>query len=161
MKELLAEGRISRWRGIGEIEIKDVSVKNKVGQGASVLKAGEPISIELGFEANNKGKFPCCFVILVFSEDGRWVTRHFSETYLLNLAKGERKTICLRYDELLLGAGKYTFSAAIYKNLDIEDPSSAEFYDLLSRSFKFEVISQIRGDESLLNHPSIWEIKPN
>jgi len=77
------------------------------------------------------------------------------------LAKGERKTVCLRYDELLLGAGKYTFSAAIYKNLDIEDPSSAEFYDLLSRSFNFEVISQIRGDESLIHHPNIWEIKSN
>ena len=79
------------------------------------------MSIELDFEANGEGNFPVVSLYWYF-RDGRWVTRHFSETYSLNLAKGDKKTICLRYDELLLGAGKYTFSAAIYKNLILKTP---------------------------------------
>ena len=42
MKELLAEGRISRWRGIGEIEIKDVSAKIKLAR-ELLSETGEPI----------------------------------------------------------------------------------------------------------------------
>jgi hypothetical protein len=65
----------------------------------------------------------------------------------------------LVYDNLFLGNGKFVFSAAIYKVLDLNDLSTAIHYDLLSRSFEFQVIAPHRDDTSLLYHPAEWKFK--
>lgn len=153
---ILSGKRISRWKGVDGLKIKRVSVKDKNKKESSNFITGDLISIEVEFEAMESGEYPCIFVILLFSNDGRWVTRHFSKNKIFKLRKGEKKCVSLEYETLLLGAGSYTFSAAIYKELDIENLSTSKFYDLLSRSFKFDVTSKIPDDQSLLHHPSIW-----
>ena len=74
----------------------------------------------------------------------------------MSLNKGEIYSVDLVYDELLLGQGKYVFSAAVYKELDITKPEKAEFYDLLSRSFEFDVCGSVKDDLSLVTHPANW-----
>jgi hypothetical protein len=121
-----------------------------------VVRTGEPLTFEIGVVAEEAGRYPCFFVILLFTEDGRWVTRHCSEGHDLTLKAGERYVMRLRYPETLLGNGTYSFSAAIYKSLDLSSLESARFYDLLSRSFEFRVVDSVRDDQSLFHHPASW-----
>ena len=111
---------------------------------------------EIGVVAEEAGTYPCFFVILLFTDDGRWVTRHCSEACNLMLKAGERYVMQLRYPETLLGNGTYSFSAAIYKSLDLSRLEAARFYDLLSRSFEFKVVDSLRDDQSLFHHPAAW-----
>jgi len=62
----------------------------------------------------------------------------------------------LNYEKLLLGNGKYVFSAAVYKNLDLNNLSTATYYDLLSRSFEFRVRNIYEDDASIIVHPCTW-----
>src|SRR5262249_50616529 len=87
---------------------------------------------------------------------GRALSRHCGEKRILKLRSGERWSCVLRYDSVLLGNGRYFFSAAIYKELDLAQLSAAKFYDLLSRSFEFGVIGQWVDDPGLFSHPSTW-----
>jgi hypothetical protein len=121
-----------------------------------VVKTGQPLTFEIGVVAEEAGQYPCFFVILLFTEDGRWVTRHCSEAYDLKLKAGDRYVMHLRYPETILGNGTYSFSAAIYKSLDLNKLESARFYDLLSRSFEFRVVDSLRDDQSLFHHPASW-----
>jgi len=102
--------------------------------------------------------FNICFVILLITEDGRWLSRHCSDNYHHHFQAGESFTIDLTFDRLLLGNGKYIFSAAIYSVFDLADLSTARYYDLLSRSFQFEVASRYKDDSSVFHHPATWQI---
>jgi len=125
-----------------------------------IVKTGQPLTFEIGVVAEKAGRYPCAFVILLFTEDGRWVTRHCSEAHDLALKEGERYVMHLRYPETLLGNGTYSFSAAIYKSLDLNRLESARFYDLLSRSFEFRVVDGLRDDQSIFHHPASWIPRP-
>ena len=150
-------GGASRWGG-GEpgLRIDSVRIVDDDGQELPVVQTGQPLAFEIGVVAEEAGRYPCFFVILLFTEDGRWVTRHCSEAHELDLKAGERSVMHLRYPETLLGNGTYAFSAAIYKSLDLNRLESARFYDLLSRSFEFRVVDHLRDDQSVFHHPASW-----
>jgi lipopolysaccharide transport system ATP-binding protein len=150
-------GGASRWGG-GEpgLRIDSVRMVDAGGSEVQVVKTGEPVAFEIGVVAEDAGRYPCFFVVLLFTEDGRWATRHCSEAHELELKAGERYVMHLRYPETLLGNGTYSFSAAIYQSLDLHRLESARFYDLLSRSFEFRVIDSLRDDQSLFHHPAAW-----
>jgi len=154
---LLSAGGVSRWGG-GEpgLRIDTVRLCDDGQESLYVVRSGEPLNIEVGVVAEEAGVYPCRFVILLFGEDGRWLTRHCSECYQLKLDKGERHQMRLRYSHTLLGNGTYYFSAAIYKSLDLKQVSEARFYDLLSRSFEFKVVAEYRDDQSIFQHPATW-----
>lgn len=153
----VSTGGVSRWGG-GEpgLRIDNVQIVDDCRKKLELVKTGQPLAFEIGVVAEQAGRYPCVFVILLFTEDGRWVTRHCSESYELELEEGDRFVMHLRYPETLLGNGTYFFSAAIYKELDLNKLQSARFYDLLSRSFEFKVVDSLRDDESLFHHPAAW-----
>ena len=157
----LSAGGISRWGG-GEpgLRIDTVRLCDDEQRVLDVVRTGEPLNIEVGVVAEQAGLYPCHFVILLFGEDGRWLTRHCSECYQLHLGAGERYTIHLRYPRTLLGNGTYYFSAAIYKSLDLTQVNESRFYDLLSRSFEFKVVAEYRDDQSIFHHPATW-VRPS
>jgi len=150
-------GGASRWGG-GEpgLRIDSIRIVDDDRRELPVVKTGQPLAFEIGVVAEEAGRYPCFFVILLFTEDGRWVTRHCSEAHDLALKAGERSVMLLRYPATLLGNGTYSFSAAIYKSLDLNRLESARFYDLLSRSFEFRVVDALRDDQSIFHHPASW-----
>ena len=91
--------------------------------------------------------FTCCCVR---------VTWHLSGEYRLSLASGTSAKVRLSYDQLLLCAGQYVVSAAIYALYDPLNKSSAKCYDLLSRSFEFQVADDFSGNPAIINHPAHW-----
>lgn len=153
----LSERTISRWPSLESgLKIHDISLKNAQGQMFNQVKTHDSLTIEITIVAEEIGEYDVYFVILLFTEDGRWLTRHCSEKYQLSLTQGEHYTLGMRYPEVLLGNGNYFFSTAIYKTLDLHDLSTARYYDLLSRSFDFSVKSKLKDDATVIHHPAVW-----
>jgi lipopolysaccharide transport system ATP-binding protein len=155
--EWSSSGGLSRWEGSERgLKIQCVRVTDGEGYPVQVVQTGSPLTIELDILAEEDGDHPCIAVVLLFGEDGKWLTRHCSSEYRLKMVEGEHRTIRLRYEQLLLGNGTYLFSAAIYKVLDLNNVRTARFYDLLARSFQFRVAGPHRDDESVFFHPANW-----
>lgn len=152
--------RVSRWAGERGLKIAEIHVVDRAGRPTVLAKTGERLEIGIVAEAEADGEFPCSFVVVLFTQDGKVLSRHCSTERLLRLKAGERTTYSLRYDPLLLGRGEYFFSAALYRELDLRRVPAAKFYDLLSRSFEFKVLDEWPDDPSLFHHPSMWVESP-
>jgi hypothetical protein len=152
-------GGISRWSG-GEpgLLIDAITVVDAGGQAAGVIRSGDAISIQFDVVATQAGELPCTFVVVLFTADGRVLSRHCSENVRLSAQVGRRFSATLEFSPILLGAGAYFFSAALYKEIALENLSAAKPYDLLSRSFEFRVRSSFSDDPSLFRHPAIWRL---
>jgi len=153
------QGRsILRWNGSGEIRIEDFYMVNSEEEKCFTFYSKESISFIMIVEGQEEGFYPCKYVIVTYTLNGQPATVHVYDTEHF-FKKGERKTICLTYPELLLGNGEYVVSLAVYKQLDLDDSSTALFYDLLDRSFQFKVINQYKQDATTFIHPAQWLIK--
>jgi len=149
-------GGVSRWAGEPGVKIQAVQVVDASAQPAAVVRRGSPMRIEMRIVAEENGVFPCSFVIVLFTRDGRVLSRHCSARRTLSMSKGEARAVSLVYDPLLLGAGTYFFSAAVYRELDLRNLGAARPYDLLSRSFEFRVLDPLADDPSVFHHPARW-----
>jgi lipopolysaccharide transport system ATP-binding protein len=153
------EPAISRWPSHDErLKIKQIRLLNSEARVSYVFNTQEKMEVEITIEASESDIYGCIFAIVLFTEDGKMLTRHCSPKANYKMDKGKNLVVSLFYEELLLGNGKYIFSAAIYKQLDLFDLSSALYYDLLSRSFEFQVISQHSDDSSLFHPPCQWNL---
>ncbi len=150
-------GGISRWSGGGSgLKIERVRLLDEAGTEKRQFRTGQPMDIEIQIIAEEAGKYPCYFCIVIFSERGQWLARDCSERFEFSLPAGGRRRARLHFDKLLLGNGTYLFSAAIYHALDLKHLGSAKFYDLLSRSFEIRVTNEYPDDESVFKLPSAW-----
>lgn len=148
----------SRWPGEAGLKIHNLRTVNGDQQERHVFRTRERMIFEFEIEAEVSGRFRCCYVILLFTEGGDWVCRHCSDFEEFDAFEGERRKVVLEYPSLLLGNGTYVFSAAIYKTLNLENVTSAKYYDLLSRSFEFKIIDANRDDQSKFHHPATWHM---
>jgi hypothetical protein len=48
---------------------------------------------------------------------------------------------------------------ATYKVLDLKDLSTAEFYEILARSYRIQVRDEDLVDATLFHHPASWRIE--
>jgi len=151
-----AAGGVSRWRGVAGLKIAGIRVTDEEDRSLAVARTGQPVRITIMVEAEHAGVFPCVFAVVLFTEDGRPLCRHCSGLESWRLEAGQQRSFTLRYDHLLLGHGRYLFSAAIYQELDLARLGEAKFYDLLSRSFEFRVVDAWPDDPSLFHHPASW-----
>lgn len=154
----VSAGGISRWGG-GEpgLRIESVRVTDDSGTTLGLARTGEPLNYEITVRAEKDGSFPCTFCVLLFTQLGQWLTRDVSAPFQLEMKAGETVRVRLHQDASLLGNGAYVFSAAIYQHLDLRDPASARFYDLLARSFELRVLNDLADDESVFVQPGRWE----
>jgi lipopolysaccharide transport system ATP-binding protein len=154
---LQSAGGVSRWAGEGGLRIADVALTGGSGEPfKGVVRSGEPLGITITVEAEATGSYPCIFALVIFTEDGRVLARHVGGERTVELQAGERHSVTLFYDRTLLGNGVYFFSAAVYRELDLQRLAAARFYDLLSRSFKFRVASEFPDDPSVFHPPALW-----
>ena len=147
---------VSRWDGEGGLKITAVEVLDEGGENIAIVRTGQRITIAIEAEAEHEGEYPCSFVVVLFTADGRVLSRHCGEATTFKLCTGQRVRGLLEYPAVLLGSGNYFFSAAIYKELDLRCLSASRFYDLLSRSFQIRVFDELADDPSLFHHPGKW-----
>jgi hypothetical protein len=60
----------------------------------------------------------------------------------------------------MLGNGSYLVTVATYKFCDLKDLSTAEFYEILARSFRIYVRDALPEDATLFHHPAQWTARP-
>jgi hypothetical protein len=126
------------------------------GQPTSNLNTGDPVSFVVELGADQPEIYPCTVCILTYTLDGKWLTRHLSIEYRLDFVRHSRHRITLRYDRLMLGNGSYLLSVATYKMLDLKDLSTAEFYEILARSYRIQVRDADPADDTIFHHPGYW-----
>jgi lipopolysaccharide transport system ATP-binding protein len=153
--------RVSRWSGEGGLRIRSVQLVAANGEELHTLRRGDEVRFVIQVEAETAGTFTCQYVVLVFSQDGRPLTRHLSDAETFDLKEGQVRTKVLSYPALLLGKGEYVFSVAIFKDFNPYNPQAAVRYDLLSRSFVFRVRDSHGFDPSLFHHPALWSDEVN
>lgn len=153
--------KVSRWDSHETgLRIHAINMLNANGEIISTANTDDKLDIEMVIQADAAGEYDAYFMILLFTEDGRWLSRNCSDHFKLSMASNEKMSVTLRFDQLLLGNGKYIFSAGIYKVLDLNDLSTARYYDVLSRSFEFTVHGRYKIDETIFYHPATWVINP-
>lgn len=160
VKSASAVGQISRWAGEDGLKISRVEVLDQKGRATGIVDAGKPCSIEVDVLAETKGDLSFRVVFLIMTLEGVAAVRHLSDEFTFAMDEGERRTIRLSYDRLLLAKGDFVFSAALFKRYDPDDSSTAIRYDLLSRSFSLKVVPLRRSEPAIFNHPCTWEAVP-
>lgn len=140
--------------------ISNVRVLNTNNEVTSYVHTGQGVILEIEVEAEKPGNYDCSFSVVVYTIDGRWVLRDCSDVVTLNFQRENLKKVArLEFKHILLGNGRYTFSAGIYKILNLNRISTARYYDVLSRSFDFKVQAPYIDESSLIYHPSCWLIE--
>ena len=157
-QEHTTAGGVSRWAGEPGLHIESIRVLDDEGAVAGFVRGNANVRIEVTFAATEPGTYPCTVVVVLFTDDGRVLSRHISDAFTFAAAAGDRRQATLHFTPMLLGNGRYFFSAALYRELHLHDLNSSKAYDLLSRSFEFTVRSEYQDDPSLFHHPARWSI---
>jgi lipopolysaccharide transport system ATP-binding protein len=153
------EGGVSQWEGAPGPRILGFEILDADGQPTANLNTGDPVRFVVELEAEQAGIYPCTLCILTYTLDGKWLTRHLSVEYQLDFIRHSRHRVTLKYDRLMLGNGGYLLSVATYKVLDLNDLSTAEFYEILARSYRIQVRDDDPADETCFHHPAVWTLR--
>jgi len=154
------DGGVSRWENAPGPRILDFVILDADGRSTANLKTGDPVSFVVELGAQELGIYPCTVCVLTYTLDGKWLSRHLSVEYQLDFARHPRHRVTLHYDRLMLGNGSYLLSVATYKILDLKDLSTAQFYEILARSYRIQVRDEDSADATLFHHPAAWNVRP-
>ena len=154
--ELEFEGGVSQWQGAPGPRIIGFDVLDGDGRPTANLNTGDPVSFVVELGAEEPDVYPCYVCIVTHTLDGKWLTRHVSEKYQLDFVRYARRRVTLHYDRLLLGNGSYLVTVATYRVCDLQDLSTAVFYEILARSYRIQVRDEIPTDETLFHHSATW-----
>jgi lipopolysaccharide transport system ATP-binding protein len=150
---------VSRWTNDNSpLFIEKVRLVNREDKTCSHFEHGDPLVIDVEIQSKEEGTFPCIFLVLIFNSAGVQVTWHLSESYSLKMKKNETRSARLHFESLLLTGDSYVISAAIYESFNVLDKRKAKCYDLLSRSFFFQVGDDFSGSPAILHHPAHWQL---
>ena len=148
--------RVSRWPGEGSLEITDVLLLDARGREQAVFEAHSEMRLVIDVVAMKEGDYPVTATATMYRADGVLVTNHVGGPWNLELVKGEHARVAADFGRLNLGDGHYVFSIGVYRSLSPGD--AAEVYDLLDRSYEFEVIGNPPFDNGVFSHPSEWTV---
>ncbi len=148
--------RVSRWPGSRELIIDKVILTNSFGDEKSLFNVGEELRLKIYFSAKKEGLYPVIFCAVLYRIDGIRVSCHLSKKTNLYLKKDEKNLVELIFKDLNLGNGNYVFSVALYKEIDSYILSKPEVYDLIDKSYEFQVVGRSPLDGAIFNHPSDW-----
>jgi hypothetical protein len=129
------------------------------GRRQNTFVRGSRVAFDILIEAQEEGTYDCWFVVLVYGNDGKPLTRHVSDKQVLTLRKDGRRLATLQYESLLIGQGEYHASVAIYRSWNPDDRASAHWYELLNRTIEFRVQEPGPYDPSQFHHPSSWTFR--
>jgi lipopolysaccharide transport system ATP-binding protein len=154
-RPLPSESQAMHWPGEGSLAIDKVALLGPSGE-AAVFEVDSPLSLVMSFIAQRSGTFEITPVAVLYRRDGILVSTHVGEPFQSLLEDGDESAVRLDFKRLNLGNGNFVFSVALYRRLEYFGESEA--YDLVDRSYEFEVVGNEPGDASLFHHPSEWHL---
>ena len=143
----------THWPGEGSLRIEDVVLLGPAGEQA-VYEVGSPMSLAIRAVATRTDAYPIIPVAVLYRLDGVLVFRHVGEELRFELDKEERVVFRLEFPRINLGDGNYVFSVALYRRL--EHLGESEVYDLVDRSYEFEVVGNDPLRNGIFQHPGDW-----
>lgn len=144
----------SHWPGEGSLRIESVLLLGPAGEQA-VYDAGSPMTLAITARAHRAAVFEVTPVAVLYRLDGVLVSSHVGDPFTVELEQDELITVRLDFARLNLGDGGYTFSVALYRELVHPGPSEA--YDLVDRSYEFEVVGNEPFHNGVFQHPANWQ----
>jgi lipopolysaccharide transport system ATP-binding protein len=152
----ISDGGISRWPSTRRICLENVSFHRPDGTAAEAFGPGEGMEIAATVRNVGGGSFcyRACFVL--FDESGRWITRLISPRGTIAGSPGIEQQVRARLAPLLLSPGRYVVSASLHEDNEPWDIATAERFDLISRSFTFEVMGKRHRRTPMLHLSAVW-----
>jgi lipopolysaccharide transport system ATP-binding protein len=150
---------ISRWTEDGALTIEQVTIVDEDGEEQAVFRAFQPLAIHVRAVARAPGRFPVIPVAIVIRDDGVILTRHIGETVELELEHGDRFDAVLDLGRQMLGNGRYFVTVALYGRLDPHSLDSSHVYEVLDRSFEFQVTGHPPPHNEAVRHPGAWSVE--
>ena len=148
---------VSRWPGEGTFRVERVELVDGAGTHCAVFDAGSELAIRIRAIASTTGEFPVTPAATIYRADGILVTNLVGPSFDVDAVEAEAIDFQLAYGDLNLGNGAYTVSIALYRSLShLEQP---EVYDLLDRSYEFEVRGNAPFDNGVFRHEPEWRIE--
>lgn len=147
---------LSRWPGEGSVVIKDVRLLNEDGRQRAVFDRSTKMTVVVSVEAVAPGDYPLTAGISIYRMDGLLISNHASPASVLSLERGGDARVALDFDELNLGDGRYTISVALFRTL--EPSGGAQLYDLVDRSYEFQVVGSAPFSNGVFDHPARWSV---
>lgn len=149
---------VARWPGEGSLIIDDVLLLGPDGNEQAVFAVGIPLTLRLAYKAKHSGKFRVIFTAVLYRLDGVVISQNIAAPVELDLQAGELQEACLHFAPLNLGNGYYVFSVALYSTLDPDLLEEPQWYDLIDRSYEFEVVGNLPLRTALFDLPAEWSI---
>ena len=149
-------GEIRHWPGEGTITIDAVALAGRDGEQA-VFHVGTPLTVTLDIRSHATGTFPLTPAVVLYRLDGTRVSSHVGPPHELELEAGDSRSLRLHFERLNLGDGHYILSAALYRNL--VQLGASETYDLVDRSYEFEVVGNDPFHGGVFHHPAEWILR--
>jgi len=147
---------VRRWPGEGSLLIEDVVLQDGGGNERAVYRVGNDLVIGLQYRAVKTGTFPVICSLVIYRVDGVRVTQHVSAREFIDVIAGDRREIRLEFPSLDLADGRYIISVALHRELDPQYPDDTLRYDLIDRSYDFEVVGNPPLRTSLFVLPARW-----
>jgi lipopolysaccharide transport system ATP-binding protein len=145
-----------KWPGEGSLTIEEVLLLDNDGRTMTVFQVGTPMTLSLTLMAHESGKYKVIPVAVLFRIDGILVSKHIGKGVEMELSAGVRREARLNFGPLNLGNGNYLFSVGLYRKLDIHDPDNVETYDLVDRSYEFQVFGTPSLQTAVFQHTGEW-----
>jgi hypothetical protein len=151
-----AAAAVSRWPGEGTFLIESVQLLDEAGVTKAIFEAGTALAIRVRSRASASGRFPVTPAATIYRVDGVLVTNLVGTEFDVDAVDGSFVDFRLDYGRLNLGNGRYTISIALYRRLSHVVPS--EMYDLLDRSYEFEVQGNKPFDNGVFSYEPEWSV---
>jgi teichoic acid transport system ATP-binding protein len=137
--------------GTGEARIQKVTIRDRHGNETSRFRTGDPMIVEVEFEAFKPVTSPI-FGVAIHRKDGIYCCgpNTMYDGYTTGVFTG-RHVFAIRYEQVPLLAGDYFFSVAIY------DREHVYPFDWHNQLYQFSVTTDCRGD-GLVHIPHAWTI---
>lgn len=149
---------ISRWNSRHSgCHITAFNIYNQNNESISTINTSEAIAFSINFTMNESIPF-CHTVISIYTESGVYVTMLHTKFNNINV-KDCNKNATVSINNLNLGAGNFSITVSLYKNLDLDNLASSEYYDLIDRSYFLKIlVPESRENPSLIHFKQKWDL---
>lgn len=147
---------LSRWPGMGMLSIGDVKLVGDDGAERGVFQVGTPMTLRMTFKAEAAGTYPVVPAVTIYRTDGILISNHVGQMTEVAMEAGQSREARVAFGPLNLGNGYYVFSVALYRRLNHLE--QAEVYDLIDRSYEFQVVGNGPFDNGVFRHPGEWSL---
>jgi lipopolysaccharide transport system ATP-binding protein len=155
---MLQQANVRRWVGEGRLMIDAVDLLDERGNERAVFSVGSSLTFRLKYYAQFSDSYPVIFVIAIFRADGIKVSQHASQQVQIDATKGDKRHVDLTLSSIDVANGRYVVSAALFRHLDPQYPNEAVRYDLVDRSYEFEIVGNPPLRTSLYVLPATWRV---